>query len=88
MALQTRSLEQSHAREKRARLRPPIFIFCQLQMSISLEMTYFYLLYFVMGVCKQQQMPSQFAKAFGDALSFSLAKNRRQECLSKVRMKY
>ena len=31
-------------------------------------MTYFYPLYFVMGVCKQQQMSSQFAKAFGDAL--------------------
>jgi len=47
--------------------RPPIFILCQVQMPISLEMTYFYLLHFVMGVCKQQQMSSQFAKAFGDA---------------------
>jgi len=48
--------------------RPPIFILCQVQMSILLEMTYFYPLHFVMGVCKQQQMPSKFAKACGDAL--------------------
>ena len=37
-------------------------------MPIPLEIAYFYPLHFVMGVCKQQQMPSQFAKAFGDAL--------------------
>jgi len=41
----------------------------RVQMPIPLEMAYFYPLHFVMGVCKQQQMPSQFAKAFGDALT-------------------
>jgi len=58
---------KSHVRKARA-WRPPIFILCQVQMSIPLEMVYFYPLHFVMEVCKQQQMPSQFAKAFGDAL--------------------
>jgi hypothetical protein len=38
-------------------------------MPIPLEMSYFYPLHFVIGVYKQQQMPSQFAKAFGDAFS-------------------
>jgi hypothetical protein len=38
-------------------------------MPILLEMAYFYPLHFVMEVCKQQQIPSQFAKAFGDALT-------------------
>ena len=47
--------------------RPSFFILCQVQMPIPLKMTYFYPLHFVMGVCKWQQMPSQFAKAFGDA---------------------
>jgi len=42
-------------------------------MPIPLEMTYFHPLHFVIGVCKQQQMPSQFAKVFGDAL---IATNR------------
>jgi len=57
-------------REESARTwRPPIFILCQFQMPIPLEMSYFYPLHFVIGVYKQQQMPSQFAKAFGDALS-------------------
>ena len=37
-------------------------------MPILLEMSYFYLLHFVIGVRKQQQMSSQFAKVFGDAL--------------------
>jgi hypothetical protein len=37
-------------------------------MSIRLEMIYFYPLHFVMGVCKQLQMPSQFAKVFENAL--------------------
>jgi len=41
-------------------------------LEMELEMAYFYFLYFVMGVCKQQQIPSQFAKAFGDALSCPL----------------
>jgi hypothetical protein len=55
-------------REKSAHAwRPPILIFCQIQIPISLEMAYFYSLHFVIGVCKQQQMPNQFAKAFGDA---------------------
>ena len=31
---------------------PSIFIICQVQMPIPLEMTYFYLLHFVMEVCK------------------------------------
>jgi len=56
-------------REQSARAwRPSIFIFCQVQMSIPLEKAYFYLLHFVIKVCKQQQMPSQFDKAFRDAL--------------------
>jgi hypothetical protein len=41
-----------------------------------LEIAYFYLLQFVIGACKQQQMPSQFAKAFGDALN--VAKKQKQ----------
>jgi hypothetical protein len=28
-------------------------------------------LHFVIGVCKQQQIPSQFAKAFGDILTLN-----------------
>jgi hypothetical protein len=36
-------------------------------------MTYFYSLHFVMGVCKQQQMLNQFAKAFKDTLSSLLS---------------
>jgi hypothetical protein len=53
-------------REESARAwRPSIFILCQVQMPILLEMTYFYPLHFVMRVCKQQQMLSQFAKVFG-----------------------
>jgi hypothetical protein len=40
-------------------------------MTISLEMAYFYSLHFVMRVYKQQQIPSQFAKAFRDALAYS-----------------
>jgi len=31
---------------------PSIFILCQVQMPNPLEMTYFYPLHFVMGVCK------------------------------------
>jgi len=44
-------------------------------MPIPLEMTYFYLLHFVIEICKQQQMPSQFTKAFGDALRLFRSKN-------------
>jgi len=40
------------ARAKRARLEIFYFIICQVQMPIPLEMTYFYPLHFVMGVCK------------------------------------
>ena len=45
-------------------------------MSIPLEMTYFYPLHFVMEVYKQQQMPSQFVKAFRDALSLEFMTSR------------
>ena len=64
------SITRAKSRARKARAwRPSIFIICPVQIPIPLEMTYFYHLHFVMGVCKQQQMPSQFAKAFGDALT-------------------
>jgi len=44
-------------------------------MTIPLEITYFYPLHFVMGVCKQRQMPTQFATAFLDALSVIAKQN-------------
>jgi len=50
------------------------FAFCYRSLQIATnaksicQSLWSYSLHFVMRVCKQQQMPNQFAKAFGDAL--------------------
>jgi hypothetical protein len=41
-------------------------------------MAYFWTLYFVLGVCKQQQMSTQLCKILGDALSEKEKKTKKE----------